>query len=97
MLNRVGEQAMSRAVRYAEHGDVDVLQVVDVEAPQADAGQVRVAVKTAGLNPYDSKARRGVYGQRKLPSGQGAEFAGIVDQVGDGVTGVSLEIGRAHV
>lgn len=80
---------MSRAVRYAEHGDVDVLQVVDIEEPQADAGQVRVAVRAAGLNPYDAKARRGVYGERKLPSGQGAEFAGVVDQVGDGVTGVS--------
>ncbi|MHA6668809.1 NADP-dependent oxidoreductase [Homoserinimonas sp. A447] len=81
---------MSLAVKYAEHGDVGVLQVVDVPEPQADAGQVRVAVKAAGLNPYDSKARRAVYGERKLPSGQGAEFSGIVDQVGDDVTGVSV-------
>lgn len=81
---------MSLAVKYAEHGDVDVLQVVEVPEPQADAGQVRVAVKAAGLNPYDSKARRAVYGERTLPSGQGAEFAGVVDQVGDGVSGVSV-------
>jgi NADPH:quinone reductase-like Zn-dependent oxidoreductase len=81
---------MSRAVRYAEHGDVDVLKVVDVEEPRADAGQVRVAVRAAGLNPYDAKARRAVYGERKLPSGQGAEFAGIVDQVGADVEGVSV-------
>lgn len=81
---------MSLAVRYAAHGEVDVLQVVEVAEPQAEAGQVRVAVKAAGLNPYDSKARRGVYGQRALPSGQGAEFAGVVDQVGDGVTTVAV-------
>ena len=81
---------MSRAVRYFEHGEVDVLQVVDVEEPQAAAGQVRVAVKTAGLNPYDAKARQALYGRRKLPSGQGAEFAGVVDQVGDGVTTVAV-------
>ena len=78
------------AVRYAEHGDVDVLQVVEVPEPQAEAGQVRVAVRAAGLNPYDAKARRGVYGERKLPSGQGSEFAGVVDQVGPGVSAASV-------
>ncbi|HEU4808321.1 MAG TPA: NADP-dependent oxidoreductase [Homoserinimonas sp.] len=81
---------MSLAVKYAVHGEVDVLQVVEVAEPHAEAGQVRVAVKAAGLNPYDIKARRAVYGQRKLPSGQGAEFAGVVDEVGDGVTTVSV-------
>jgi len=81
---------MSRAVRYSEHGDVEVLRVVDVEDPQASTGQVRVAVRAAGLNPYDAKARRAVYGERKLPSGQGAEFAGVVDQVGGDVTTVSV-------
>jgi NADPH:quinone reductase-like Zn-dependent oxidoreductase len=78
------------AVKYAEHGDVDVLQVVEVPDPQAQAGQVRVAVKAAGLNPYDAKARRGAYGERNLPSGQGAEFAGVIDQVGPDVTRVSV-------
>ncbi|MEX1079347.1 MAG: NADP-dependent oxidoreductase [Homoserinimonas sp.] len=81
---------MSLAVKYAEHGDVGVLQVVGVAEPHAEAGQVRVAVKAAGLNRYDVKARRAVYGQRKLPSGQGAEFAGVVDEVGDAVTTVSV-------
>lgn len=81
---------MSRAVRYGEHGDIDVLQVVDVEEPQAGPGQVRVAVKAAGLNPYDAKARRALYGERTLPSGQGAEFAGVVDQIGDDVTAVTV-------
>lgn len=77
------------AVRYSEHGGVEVLKVVEVDEPHAGAGQVRVAVRAAGLNPYDAKARRGVYGQRKLPSGQGAEFAGVVDEVGDGVHGLA--------
>lgn len=81
---------MSRAVRYSEHGGVEVLQVFEVEEPQASAGQVRIAVKAAGLNPYDAKARRAVYGERKLPSGQGAEFAGIIDQVGADVTSAAV-------
>src|SRR5690554_1044330 len=81
---------MSRAVRYPEHGGVEVLQVVEVDEPVAGPGQVRVAVRTAGLNPYDAKARRGAYGERKLPSGQGAEFAGVIDRVGDDVTSVAV-------
>ena len=82
---------MSLAVRYSEHGDADVLRVVDVDEPHAGPGEVRVAVRTAGLNPYDFKVRRGGYGRPiPLPSGQGAEFAGVVDEVGDGVTDVSV-------
>lgn len=82
---------MSRAVRYSEFGAPEVLDVVDVEEPQAGPGQVRVAVRAAGLNPYDYKVRRGGYGPpRELPSGQGSEFAGIVDQVADDVTGVAV-------
>ena len=82
---------MSLAVRYSRHGDPDVLEVVDVDEPHAGAGEVRVAVRTAGLNPYDFKVRRGGYGKPiPLPTGQGSEFAGVVDEVGDGVTDVAV-------
>ena len=82
---------MSLAVRYSEHGGPEVLEVVDVDEPHAGAGEVRVAVRAAGLNPYDFKVRRGGYGKPiPLPTGQGAEFAGVVDEVGDGVTDVSV-------
>lgn len=81
---------MSRAVRYMQHGDVNVLQVKEVETPHAGPGKVRVAVKAAGLNPYDSKARSGVYGARTMPSGQGFEFAGVIDEVGDDVDEVAI-------
>lgn len=75
---------MSLAVRYAEHGSADVLQVVQVDEPQAGPEKVRVSVRAAGLNPYDYKTRSG--GTRPLPSGQGSEFSGVVDQVGEDVT-----------
>ena len=82
---------MSLAVRYAEFGDPDVLRVVEVDEPHAAAGQVRVAVRAAGLNPYDYKVRSGAYGTtHPLPSGQGAEFAGVVDEVGAGVDDVAV-------
>ncbi|MEO7349738.1 MAG: alcohol dehydrogenase catalytic domain-containing protein, partial [Terrimesophilobacter sp.] len=78
---------MSKAVSYAQYGGPEVLEVVDVDEPHAAEGQVRVAVHAAGLNPFDYKVRRGGYiPNHTLPSLQGAEFAGIIDQVGDGVT-----------
>lgn len=77
---------MSKAVSYSTYGDPEVLEVVDVEEPHAGPGQVRVAVRAAGLNPFDYKVRRGGYlPSHTLPSLQGAEFAGVIDQVGDGV------------
>jgi len=82
---------MSLAVRYSEFGAPEVLRVVDVDEPHADAGEVRVAVRAAGLNPYDYKVRSGSNGTaHPLPSGQGAEFAGVVDEVGAGVDDVAV-------
>ena len=78
---------MSKAVSYAQYGGPEVLGVVDVEEPHASSGQVRVAVRSAGLNPFDTKVREGGYlPNHTVPSLQGAEFAGMVDEVGDDVT-----------
>lgn len=41
----------TRAVRFDRYGDVDVLDVVDVDKPEPGPGQVFVAVKAAGINP----------------------------------------------
>lgn len=82
---------MSKAVRYSEYGGPEVLEWVDVDEPHAGEGRVRVAVRAAGMNPFDSKVRRGGYILgHTLPAGQGAEFAGVVDEVGEGVTGFAI-------
>lgn len=81
----------SRAVRLDSFGGPDVLDVREVPAPQAGPGQVRVRVAAAGLNPMDwvmtadadTAARFGL----SLPAGFGTDYAGVVDQVGAGVTG----------
>jgi enoyl reductase len=78
---------MSRAVSFSSYGEPEVLEVVEVPEPHAGDGQVRVAVRTAGLNPFDVKVRHGVLPKLALPSLQGSEFAGVVDEVGAGVTG----------
>jgi NADPH:quinone reductase-like Zn-dependent oxidoreductase len=83
---------MSRAVRYDNYGDVDVLKVVEVEDPVPGAGQLLVRVKAAGINPGEAKIRDGLLAERwpsTFPSGQGSDLAGVVEQVGEGVDGFS--------
>lgn len=82
-----------RAVRFAEYGGPDVLSVQEVERPRAGPGQVRIAVRAAGVNAMDWKIRAGHLRRMmelSLPAGIGIDAAGTVDQVGDGVDGVSL-------
>jgi len=84
---------MSQAVRFDEYGDVDVLHVVDVERPVPGAGEVLVRVRAAGINPGEAKIRSGALAERwpaTFPSGQGSDLAGVVEQVGDGVTGFAV-------
>ena len=82
-----------KAVQFAAYGDPEVLQVAEVEEPHADPGQVRIAVRAAGVNALDWKARAGYLKDQMplpLPAGIGVDAAGVVDEVGDGVTGVQV-------
>jgi NADPH:quinone reductase-like Zn-dependent oxidoreductase len=82
-----------KAVRFDEYGPVDVLKAEDVPQPVPEAGQVLIRVKAAGINPGEAKIRDGLLHSRwpaTFPSGQGSDLAGIVEQTGPGVTGVSV-------
>jgi enoyl reductase len=84
---------MSRAVVFDEYGDPDVLHVVDGPLPEPGHGQVRVRVRAAGVQPFDSLFRRGATQQwmpATFPQRLGNEFAGVVEAVGPGVTGVAV-------
>jgi len=79
---------MSQAVLIRGAGEVDVLEVADVERPVAGAGEVVVEVAAAGLNRADCLQRRGLY---PAPPGSppdipGLEFAGVVAERGAGAT-----------
>jgi NADPH:quinone reductase-like Zn-dependent oxidoreductase len=74
-----------KAVQFSRFGGPDVLEVVELPDPHPDAGQVRIAVRAVGINPIDWKVRSGAMGG-DLPQTTGREVAGIVDEVGDGVT-----------
>ncbi|GAA2629587.1 NADP-dependent oxidoreductase [Actinomadura fulvescens] len=78
-----------KAVRFSRFGGPEVLEIVDVPDPHPGAGQVRVAVRAAAVNPSDWKKREGLMNGR-LPQTMGHEAAGVVDEVGEGVTGVAV-------
>ena len=84
---------MPRAVRFDQYGGLDVLQVVEVERPIAGSGKVLVRVKAAGINPGEASIRKGLFAERwpsTFPSGQGSDLAGIVEELGPGVTNVAV-------
>ena len=78
-----------KAVQYAAFGGPEVLELVDAPEPHAGPSQVRIAVHAVGVNPIDWKLRSGAMGG-ELPRGTGVEAAGVVDELGDGVTGVAV-------
>lgn len=87
-----------RAVGLMAHGGPDVLEVVDVPEAQAGPGQVRLRVHAAAINPTDVMARNGSRAaQQKVdppPYIPGMDVAGIVDQMGEGVT-TGVKVGDA--
>ncbi|WP_424860264.1 NADP-dependent oxidoreductase [Streptomyces sp. MMS24-I29] len=80
-----------KKVSFAEFGGPDVLHLVDAEEPHVGPGQIRIAVRAAGVNPVDWRIREGQkLGAHpiELPSGVGLDAAGVVDEVGEGVEAV---------
>ena len=82
-----------KAVRFDQYGPVEVLDVRDVPVPEPGPGEVLVRVKAAGINPGEAKIREGALHERwpaTFPSGQGSDFAGVVDKLGPGVTTAAI-------
>ncbi|SHI20394.1 NADP-dependent oxidoreductase [Pollutimonas bauzanensis] len=78
-----------KAVRFSAFGGPDVLEIVELADPHPRLGQVRIAVRAAGVNASDWKKRQGLM-DPQLPQTLGYEAAGIVDELGEGVTGVAV-------
>jgi NADPH:quinone reductase-like Zn-dependent oxidoreductase len=80
-----------RAVVLTGHGGPEVLQVQERPDPQVGPGEVRIAVKAAGINFADTMARVGLYPEApKAPCVLGYEVAGEVESVGPGVDTVKV-------
>lgn len=74
-----------RAVVATAFGGPEVVEVVQVRVPEPGAGQVRIKVAAAAVNPVDAGLREGVFGGAGERIGLGWDVAGTVDAVGDGV------------
>jgi len=79
---------LMKAVGVTEYGGPDVLELVDVPRPQTGAGQIRIRVHAATVNPGDTLLRIGALddvlrdGPLTPPYRPGMEAAGVVDEIG---------------
>jgi NADPH:quinone reductase-like Zn-dependent oxidoreductase len=80
---------MPKAVQFDSYGGVDVLEVRDVPRPVPEAGEVLVEVRAAGINISEAAIRAGAVHDlfpATFPSGQGSDLAGVVAELGSGVS-----------
>jgi NADPH:quinone reductase len=79
----------ARAVRFDQYGGRDVLYVADIDMPTPGQGEVLVEIRAAGINPGEAAIRTGALHEQfpaTFPSGEGSDLAGVVIEVGSGVT-----------
>jgi NADPH:quinone reductase-like Zn-dependent oxidoreductase len=82
--------ASMKAIAFNSFGPPDVLQLVDLPDPEPGAGQVRIKVRAAGVQPFDTALRAGWRPAGltvTFPQVPGNEHAGVVDEVGEAVSG----------
>ncbi|MDT4986563.1 MAG: hypothetical protein QOI74_657 [Micromonosporaceae bacterium] len=82
-----------RALRFTSYGGPEVLEWAEAEDPHAGPGQIRIAVRAASVNPIDWKTIGGMMSGGQPLDGTGYlgyDAAGVVDEVGERVTGVSV-------
>lgn len=81
---------MPKAIRVHEYGGPEVMAYEDVERREPGPGQIRVKLTAIGVNFIDIYFRSGAYKAAQLPFTPGKEGAGLVDAVGEGVTGFKV-------
>jgi NADPH:quinone reductase-like Zn-dependent oxidoreductase len=84
---------MPKAVRFDNYGGTEVLEIRDVPRPEPGPGEVLVAVRAAGINPSEGKIREGLVRAifpATFPSGEGSDLAGVIEELGADVTGVTV-------
>jgi NADPH:quinone reductase-like Zn-dependent oxidoreductase len=78
----------ARAVKFDKYGGIDVLHIDEVPVLAPEDNQVLVRVMAAGINPGEAAIRQGYMEKQwpaHFPSGQGSDFAGVVERIGDNV------------
>ena len=81
---------MAHAIQIYEQGGPDVLRYEPIEVGQPEAGQVRLRQTAIGVNFLDVYFRKGDFPMPGSPFVNGFEAAGVVEEVGEGVTNVQV-------
>lgn len=84
---------MPKAVQFDSYGGFDVLEVREVPRPAPGVGEALVEVKAAGINISEAAIRAGAVKHifpATFPSGQGSDLAGVVAELGSGVSGFAV-------
>lgn len=79
-----------RSIIYNRYGGPEVLEAAEVEKPELQEDKLLIKVKASSVNPVDFKVRRGdmkILSGKKFPKFSGADFAGVVENAGEGVAG----------
>jgi NADPH:quinone reductase-like Zn-dependent oxidoreductase len=85
------KEKFMKAAQFSRFGGPEVLEIVDLPDPHPRPGQIRIVVRAAGINATEWKLRRGVLSfGAGLPQTTGRDVAGVVDEVGQGVTDVAV-------
>lgn len=84
-----------RAIQVTQTGGPEVLTLTDLPTPQPKAGEVLIRLTAIGINYIDTYHRSGLY-PLPLPFVPGSEGAGVVEQLGDGVSGLAIGQRVAH-
>jgi NADPH:quinone reductase len=79
-----------KAIRIHEYGGPEVLKWEDVDVGAPGPGEVRIRHTAIGLNYIDTYQRTGLYPMPGFPTGIGLEAAGVIEEVGDGVSGIAV-------
>ena len=80
---------MMKRIQYHHYGGPELMRLEDVEVPAPRNRQVLVRMLGASVNAVDWHIRNGhlrLFSGRRFPRGMGGDFAGVVEQVGPGVT-----------
>lgn len=80
------ESKLAKAIRLENHGGPEELRLTDVELPPPAPGEIRLRQTAIGVNYHDVYVRSGMYRTLPLPGIPGIEAAGVVEELGDGVT-----------
>ncbi|MEV5875466.1 NADP-dependent oxidoreductase [Streptomyces sp. NPDC052101] len=85
---------MPKAYVYTRHGGPETEALIDLDRPRPGPGEILIAVRAAGVNPVDWKLRQGFLrpaaSEGAFPAVFGSEAAGVVEEVGAGVSGFAV-------